>query len=201
MPKDPRFLSKRRKNQLIRSRIQFYTINSNSSVENTRALTNKMSAHNVEKNIVTSTQIKNLICYFPIDVSSKLQVDSVETINSIDNKYIESDLNFNDTSLNIFVANNDTCKTSDNSFNLRDKLFSWALAENITQKSINSLLQILRDCGHITLPRDARTLMQTPKNATQEIKKNIRWFLYTLWNSEWSFTINNKVFQGMSKDY
>jgi len=33
------------------------------------------------------------------------------------------------------------------------------------------LLEILRDSGHNTLPRDARTLMHTPKNATREIKK------------------------------
>lgn len=40
------------------------------------------------------------------------------------------------------------------------------MQENITQKSVNSLLQILHDCDHDTLLRDARTLMHTPKYAT-----------------------------------
>ncbi|EFN70304.1 hypothetical protein EAG_00406, partial [Camponotus floridanus] len=64
-------------------------------------------------------------------------------------------------------------RTSDKSStsNLRDRLFLWVIQENITQKSVNSLLQILCDCGHDTLPRDARTLMHTPKYATREIKK------------------------------
>ena len=52
MPKDMRFLSKRRKNQLIRSRIQFYSFN---NVENTCALRNETLANNVENNVVTST--------------------------------------------------------------------------------------------------------------------------------------------------
>jgi len=46
------FLSKRRKNQLIRSRIQFYNFN---NVKNTCALRNETLASNVENNVNTST--------------------------------------------------------------------------------------------------------------------------------------------------
>jgi len=81
---------------------------------------------------------------------------------------IEKDVNFNDNQLNVIEVNNN--ESYENSFNLRDRLFSWVIEKNITQKSVNSLLEILRGSGHNTLSQDARTLMHT-KNATQEIKK------------------------------
>ena len=42
---------------------------------------------------------------------------------------------------------------------LTEKLSKWAVENNCTRSSINQLLQILRESGHI-LPKDSRTLLQ-----------------------------------------
>lgn len=138
MPKDIRFISKRRKNQLIRSRIQFYSIHNSGDVENTCALGNEISKNNLENNItVTSTSLieDHLTCNFPMDISSNLQ-DSVKTT---DNE-IEENVNLSDTNnLNLIEVNNDESQTFDESSasNLRDRLSLWVMEENITQKSVN----------------------------------------------------------------
>jgi hypothetical protein len=48
-------------------------------------------------------------------------------------------------------------------FRIRDMLRVWALTHGITFHALTSLLKILVDCGH-DLPRDARTLMKTPRS-------------------------------------
>lgn len=53
---------------------------------------------------------------------------------------------------------------------LINDLRSWVMQQNISHTAINSLLEILRTHNHFELPRDERTLMQTPKKATQNIK-------------------------------
>lgn len=138
--------------------------------ENTCALGNEISSNQENNIVVTSTSLieDHLTCNFPMDVSSNLQVDSVKTT---DNESIEKDVNFSDTNLDLIEVNNESQTSDESVSNLRDRLFLWGMKENMTQKSVNSLLQILRDCGHDTLPRDARTLMHTPKHATREIKK------------------------------
>lgn len=45
-----------------------------------------------------------------------------------------------------------------------DMLKNWAINNHISAKAINELLAILRFGGFNFLPRDSRTLMQTPKN-------------------------------------
>jgi len=169
MPKDIRFTSKRRKNQLIRSRIQFYSIDNSGNAENTCALRNEISSSLENNTAVTSIPLIEdyLTCNFSMHVSSNL-VDPVKTT---DNESIEKNVNFSNINLDLIEVNNELRTSEENTSNLRDRFFLWVMQENITQKSVNSLLQILRDCGHNTLPRDARTLMHTPKYATREIKK------------------------------
>ena len=48
-------------------------------------------------------------------------------------------------------------------FNLREELAHWALQYNISNAALRALLQILRSCG-LDLPKDPRTLLQTPIN-------------------------------------
>ena len=45
---------------------------------------------------------------------------------------------------------------------LTEKLAKWAVENNCTRSSINQLLKILRESGHI-LPKDSRTLLPTPQ--------------------------------------
>ena len=54
---------------------------------------------------------------------------------------------------------------------LTEKLSKWAVENNCTRSSINQLLQILRESGHI-LPKDSRTLLQTPQVIITEDKCN-----------------------------
>ena len=54
---------------------------------------------------------------------------------------------------------------------LTEKLAKWAVENNCTQSSMNQLLQILRESGHI-LPKDSRTLLQTSQVIITEDKCN-----------------------------
>lgn len=39
----------------------------------------------------------------------------------------------------------------------------WAVKYNISHMALTSLLKLLREEGHVELPKDSRTLLQTPK--------------------------------------
>lgn len=48
-------------------------------------------------------------------------------------------------------------------FKLNDELKTWAIGHQVTMRSLNSLLKLLRSNGHIDLPRNYRTLLKTPR--------------------------------------
>lgn len=53
---------------------------------------------------------------------------------------------------------------SDNSISeKKDKLRSWAIRHNVTKRTVNALLKILREIGLQWLPRDSRSLCRTPR--------------------------------------
>ncbi|XP_053392143.1 uncharacterized protein LOC128554855 [Mercenaria mercenaria] len=52
---------------------------------------------------------------------------------------------------------------------LREKLAEWATQNRLTRASVNELLGILRE-ENLDLPKDARTLLQTPKEIPVENK-------------------------------
>ena len=54
---------------------------------------------------------------------------------------------------------------------LTEKLAKWTVENNCTRSSINQLLQILRESGHI-LSKDSRTLLQMPQVIITEDKSN-----------------------------
>lgn len=60
-----------------------------------------------------------------------------------------------------FGPNNTNCNT----ISLRDKLQQWVLVHNVSKNSVNSLLEILRS-EKLDLPKDVRTLMNTPRSHT-----------------------------------
>jgi len=53
--------------------------------------------------------------------------------------------------------------TTCNKLSIKDKLQQWVLAFNISKNSVNNLLNILRSEG-LDLPKDVRTLMNTPRS-------------------------------------
>ena len=54
---------------------------------------------------------------------------------------------------------------------LTEKLAKWAVENSCNQSSINQLLKIRQESGHI-LPKDSRTLLQTPQVIITEEKCN-----------------------------
>lgn len=63
---------------------------------------------------------------------------------------------------------------------LKQRLHTWAVEYNVTQKSLTALLLILQDEGHNDLPTDARTLLGTPKSTTIRECGNGHFFYYGL---------------------
>lgn len=63
--------------------------------------------------------------------------------------------------------------------NLGDDLQEWSTRHQITNRSLNELLQILRDHGHV-LPKDARTLLATPQVIDSHSKCNGQYIYYGL---------------------
>lgn len=55
--------------------------------------------------------------------------------------------------------------------NLGDDLREWSTRHQITNRSLNELLQMLRDHGHV-LPKDSRTLLATPQVIDSHSKCN-----------------------------
>ena len=55
--------------------------------------------------------------------------------------------------------------TDINDDSLQEELAKWASQNNITREALNQLLGILNKSGH-HLPKDARTLLQTPRHVT-----------------------------------
>ncbi|KYN14547.1 hypothetical protein ALC57_13244, partial [Trachymyrmex cornetzi] len=53
---------------------------------------------------------------------------------------------------------------------LADELCNWANEFQINQNALTSLLRILSRHGHDDLPRDARTLLNTPRPGTHDVK-------------------------------
>lgn len=65
---------------------------------------------------------------------------------------------------------------------LRSKLILWADENKVTQKSLTSLLGILKEEGHIDLPSDGRTLMKTPRQTKVYRKSGGQYYHYGLEN-------------------
>lgn len=72
-------------------------------------------------------------------------------------------------------------RTEQNS-SLADKLRAWALEFNVTKRAISSLLKLLKCSGMNYLPKDSRTLLQTPRMIHIE---NIAGGKYCSWDLVW----------------
>lgn len=58
---------------------------------------------------------------------------------------------------------NNSQHSTDERFDLKQELKTWAINHTITHTGINDLLKILILAGFTFLPKDSRTLMETPK--------------------------------------
>lgn len=120
------------------------------------------------------------------------QLDTLDTLNiSNSNSSCKSDTNFDKISYNDNNSNHDNdvfinlrnlnCSENVESVDISDtnyaitienkehvfcsKLQKWAINENVTHSTLNSLLNVLRaEPGYNYLPKDARTLLKTPIN-------------------------------------
>ncbi len=61
------------------------------------------------------------------------------------------------------TSDSDNALSSDDDLSFNEKLADWASSTHQTRDAVNALLLILRQSGH-DLPKDTRTLLQTPRN-------------------------------------
>ncbi|KAJ8951700.1 hypothetical protein NQ314_007649 [Rhamnusium bicolor] len=84
----------------------------------------------------------------------------------------------NENSIVLPVGSNNLSET----LNLSEKLTSWAVKENISQSSLNKLLEILKSENDIlsfkNLPKDSRTLLHTPVGKVEVVKLGSGLFYY-----------------------
>ena len=58
---------------------------------------------------------------------------------------------------------------SQNQFQKR--LSVWATTQDIPAKAVDSLLSLLRECGHPSLPKNSKRLLSTPKTRSYDVTK------------------------------
>lgn len=68
----------------------------------------------------------------------------------------------------------------ENRLDLCNDLADWAVTNNQSHKSLNDLLQVLRNHGHNDLPKDSRTLLCTPKVVERQARCNGEYIYYGL---------------------
>lgn len=60
------------------------------------------------------------------------------------------------------IASSSSCSNKQ-LFNLSSHLRTWAIEKNINKRALTALLKILRSAGFTSLPKDSRTLLETPR--------------------------------------
>ncbi|KAJ8964072.1 hypothetical protein NQ314_005155 [Rhamnusium bicolor] len=110
-------------------------------------------------------------------VCSNAESDSDSDLSYICEKN-ESVNTSNENSIVLPVGSNNLSET----LNLSEKLTSWAVKENISQSSLNKLLEILKSENDIlsfkNLPKDSRTLLHTPVGKVEVVKLGFGLFYY-----------------------
>lgn len=170
MSKDIRYFTKRRVNQLITSQtVQTLECKNYDGIGDI----NKTSVGYVSnKNEITDASTNSLEISDDLNVNFNKHIVNTEsniTLNNhIDKEIACNDLNDLNVHMNINVP---ICKElPTQKRTLINDLRSWTIQQNISHTALNSLIEIFRFHGHkLELPCDARTLMQTPKRATQSI--------------------------------
>ncbi|KAM0727248.1 hypothetical protein ACS0PU_006580 [Formica fusca] len=177
MPKEIRFLSKRRKSQLIKQQLlKFKDVNNENSSQN--VICNIYINSLFDDNSMSVNNDPAII-----DSASQSQYQEINDVNVLFN---ETFLNLDYESQKSLIEIKDNNKfrylyesnqfsiISVSSRKLTDKLRSWILKYRISHRSVNTLLAILRNCNDNLeirdLPKNVRTLMNTPRETKYKIK-------------------------------
>lgn len=149
MPKNFRKLSSRQKNRGLEA----YERHEYKSI-----------LHHVDKPIVSTgvTSLKSLA-----DINVPLRQCTLPDDSNSDNVFnvFSADIPSSDVHVNVELQDKENIegniyKTTEFS----DWLRSWKVKHNVTHTAFSELLSKLRTCGYTNLPKDARTLLNTPRN-------------------------------------
>lgn len=107
----------------------------------------------------------------PIDIVSTEDVLSSTDFecDSESSDETEDQLSSSDLDLNFGILDEPICISEGNERDmpsLSKELASWATTNQCRREPLNELLEILRRHGHDSLPKDARTLLQTPRQVS-----------------------------------
>ncbi|XP_029162883.1 uncharacterized protein LOC114934364 [Nylanderia fulva] len=174
MPKDIRFLSKRRKNQLINCQYNLHkNLNLLQLVESNKA------CNNIKEATLTREECNNNIsCRDNILSNDSNEFHEFEIEHDTNNKKeCNIELKDNTPTTNISYCNNEN--------NLWKDLQMLIINCNIPHSCANELLRILITHGHVELPYDVRCLLRTPRNTFMHIKSmgNGRYFHFGILSS------------------
>lgn len=188
MPKRIQYLSKRRRNQLINheichhgylNRLQLHN-NISTVVPNVIEERNTISVPNIveERNTLQSTSVHNAVEQRTVDSTETLQntldaivdtstildIEECDILGEIYDEGTDNELQYYSELPNILtdiLCNNNA---------LWQDIQTLIVEHCISHHTANQLLRILRQHGHLELPKDVRMLIRTPRNACTNIK-------------------------------
>lgn len=133
--------------------------------QNAKGLSIFIASNSTERDNDTFTNVNdtfNKIETLPqcLNEESESNMESQSDAESNEENRVETQSNISEIS-NISDCSND---------GLREDLQRLIVERNIVHNTANELLAILRKHGHIDLPSDVRLLLQTPRNASLNIK-------------------------------
>lgn len=157
MPKDIRYLTQRRRNQIINRQLQ----NENTILLESATL---VSTSNVTVQ-TANTKINSNKFFGATSIS-------FEDISQSEELFVRSPYESNEecNSQNNISALTDISKCN-NKRSLGEDLNDLIIEHNIPHRTANELLKILRKHGHTELTSDVRVLVHTPRNASVNIKR------------------------------
>lgn len=147
----------------------------------------------------------NLQIYFELENESNMQLldfssDNLEIDNEEYWKELINDNNeyndyiFDDDSNINKISDADTQSDNEKVENFSPDLREWALCTNISHKAINELLHLLlKYIPNCFLPKDARTLLRTPRT-TNCVNIAGGEYLFTFWIIKCAEFINGKIY-------
>jgi len=179
MPKCFRQLSLRQKNR----RLKAYETNKQQRIVNKSAISIR---HNFESLVHTNIPIKQRV--LPDDCNS----DDFNVLSTNPNSTVPK--------FNAHFVQPENEANAGEKIPLSNWLCLWKVRHNITHIALSELLNKLCTCGHTDLPKDARTLLNTPRNTiVQELTENQSFFHYGLKKTiieqltRTKFIIKNKI--------
>lgn len=170
MPKDVRYLSKRRKNQLMNCELHCYKDSLIQSIVRNVALSPVdevgMTFDNISCRNLTLLKDQNRLTELLMESQSHVESTNGHDIELRSSFYEQRDIE----SCSSFDKD-DTPTLTDirdcmDETILRTDLQRLIIEDDISHNTANRLLSILNKHGHIELPSDVRVLLETPRNAS-----------------------------------